>query len=456
MKNFDLEYNLFDNEIKQLRHRLEIATHGYEEREGWLKDSESEDILLKQLEQMEENRNTSKKIILNVLNDKANRYPLNVKLFYITDGNLITNDKNKLLYDGKVEFGNNIFKDIIIDYFKNNNFVYQDSCEDIINLIKKCNKIEEFASKLVNDLSVDKFLECNGVFGEVIQDYINSIFKNNKLYEQGTQYDLTETNEKFDKLVNDIEKQQNVDNIKKHNQNTLKENLNWRLIEIKKDQDNYNIALLKDKETNMYVIAYNYDERTNSWQQGHYLNNFNKAVEEYFTYFEKELSNSNKNSYYLYNIEAGTFTNISEINIYNNSIFSYDKFVKALNEDIGQNFVLVKILEPYNYKANKMEFWKNEYDIRTFSEEVNYLINIDCCKSKVLDLVNIKRDYFDNTNKTVSLKDFKNTDVVSHKYEKVVNFHKHINNLQINEQLGKTHNINYQQPTETNKNVLKQ
>ena len=136
MKNFDLNYNLFEKEIEGLSHLLMRATSGYGEYEGddgWLHDSKSIDILHSQLDKMKENRNVSKKIILDVLNDKENKYPYYVKLFYISH-NSVLNDKNKLIYDGNnVNDTKNIFKDIIVDYFNKNNFVYQDNIKDIIN-----------------------------------------------------------------------------------------------------------------------------------------------------------------------------------------------------------------------------------------------------------------------------------------------------------------------------------
>ena len=119
MKNFDLNYNLFEKEIEGLSHLLMRATSGYGEYEGddgWLHDSKSIDILHSQLDKM-----------------KENKYPYYVKLFYISH-NSVLNDKNKLIYDGNnVNDTKNIFKDIIVDYFNKNNFVYQDNIKDIIN-----------------------------------------------------------------------------------------------------------------------------------------------------------------------------------------------------------------------------------------------------------------------------------------------------------------------------------
>ena len=178
MKNFGLSYNLFDNEIKMLSHFLDRDENGYGEYEGddgWLKDNESINIIEGQLNQMKENRNLSKKIILDVLNDKDEKYPMNVKLFYITNVGTVINEKNEFLYDRK-EFLNytTIIKDLLIDYINKNNFIYQDNSKDIMNSILRNNKVEDFAERLSKDIPMVDFLNSNEAFGKVVQDYINN------------------------------------------------------------------------------------------------------------------------------------------------------------------------------------------------------------------------------------------------------------------------------------------
>lgn len=211
MKKFDLKYNLFEKEIKMMFHLFMRATSGYGEYEGddgWLHDSESIDILINKLNQMEENRNLSKKIILDVLNDKNDKYPFNVKLFYIELWTVF-NDKNKLIYDGNdVEGSENILKDMVVDYFKNGNFV-----SSIINY----DKVEDFAKKLVNDTSISIFENCDGNLGNAIGEYINNnkrlcieMFGDEK--ENNIQKESKESNLSYEKYIKSKKEQKNMEN----------------------------------------------------------------------------------------------------------------------------------------------------------------------------------------------------------------------------------------------------
>lgn len=393
MKNFDLNYNLFENEISQLVVRkTECIIGGQEGEVSWLEsDRESIDIIESQLDEMKKNRNSSKKIILEVLNDKDDKYPLNVKLFYIVNANMVANDKNKFIYDGKVEYGNNIFKDIIIDYFNKNNFVYQDNIKDIINSIVKNEKVEDFAKKLVNDTDVNAFLECGGAFGKVIQDYINN---NTKLCIE----------------IFGAEKEKNIqdEETKIHNQKDF-EKLSEFANKLGKDELN---------ELQNILIQCEYDDKV--------LSDFTSAV-------DKVVVNKNVGENYLpvdtimiYNTKTSDFYDISITDKNGNKWLSFEKFVDLLNDYKNDNLIVVQAKLP---TFKEFEPWENATIKGMFAVAKDN-------GNKLMDFVTVNVDSIKkNGEGQYNFKSIIDKDCYSYKFKTKQNVKIHFNKLEVNEEL---------------------
>ncbi len=370
------------------------STNGYGEYEGddgWLHDSKSIDILRSQLDKMKENRNVSKKIILDVLNDKENKYPYNVKFFYISH-NFILNDKNKLIYDGNNVSGTKkIFKDIIVDYFNKNNFVYQDNIKDIINSIVKNERVEEFAKKLVDDVYLWNFEKCDGILGNVIQDYINN---NTKLCIEmfGT------------------EKENNIqdEETKIHNQKDF-EKLSEFANKLGKDELN---------ELQNILIQCEYDDKV--------LSDFTSAV-------DKVVVNKNVEENYLpvdtmmiYNTKTRDFYDISMADKNGNKWLSFEKFVDLLNDYKNDNLVVIQAKLP---TFKEFEPWENATIKGMFAVAKDN-------GNKLMDFVTVNVDSIKkNGEGQYNFKSIIDKDCYSYKFKTKQNVKIHFNKLEVNEEL---------------------
>ena len=385
MKNFDLSYNLFEKEIEIISHLFMRATSGYGEYEGddgWLHDSESIDIIHNQLDQMKENRNESKKIILDVLNDKNDKYPYNVKLFYI-GMNTVLNDKNKLIYDGNnVEDSKNILKDMVVDCFKNGNFI-----SSIINY----DKVEEFAEKLVNDTSISIFEKCDGNLGNVIGEYINN---NTKL-----------CIEMFgDEKENNIQDEET----KIHNQKDF-EKLSEFANKLGKDELN---------ELQNILIQCEYDDKV--------LSDFTSAV-------DKVVVNKNVEENYLpvdtmmiYNTKTSDFYDISMADKNGNKWLSFEKFVDLLNDYKNDNLIVVQAKLP---TFKEFEPWENATIKGMFAVAKDN-------GNKLMDFVTVNVDSIKkNGEGQYNFKSIIDKDCYSYKFKTKQNVKIHFNKLEVNEEL---------------------
>lgn len=408
MKSFDLNYNLFEKEIEGLSHLLMRATSGYGEYEGddgWLYDSESIDILNSQLDKMKENRNVSKKIILDVLNDKKNKYPYNVKLFYISH-NFVLNDKNKLIYDGNnVNDTKNIFKDIIVDYFNKNNFVYQDNIKDIINSIIKNDKVEEFAKKLVDDVYLWHFEKCDGILGNVIQDYINN---NTKLCIE----------------MFGAEKENNIqdEETKIHNQKDF-EKLNEFANKLGKDELN---------ELQNILIQCEYDDKV--------LSDFTSAVNKIVV--NKNLANDefkeekiHNNACLIYDTKEQKMYDISIIDNKGNSHVSFEKYSELLRNHNNNDLIMIKAKDTNTELSN--------YEKETMKA---MLYTANYYKDTIMDVLVVNtNDIKYNNNGEYIFKEKSNISCYSNNYNETTNLTNHINKLIINNDLKKSQSFNFNQ-----------
>ena len=360
---------------------------------------------------MKKDRNVSKKLILDVLNDKEDTYSLNEKLFYIVNVNMIVNDKNKFFYDGKVEYGNNIFKDIVVDYFNNNNFIYQDNVKGIVSSIINNDKIEDFAKKIVNDTDVDTFLKCGGAFGKVIQDYINNNIKicieMFQTETQGTQYDIDEINKGYDKLVEDIEN--------KINNPSDYEKLSEFASKLGKDELN---------ELQNILIQCEYDEKV--------LQDFTQAVDNVVINKNTAEDQLYLETILIYNTKNNTLSNMSIIDKQENARLSFEKLIDYLNEHKNENLIMIQAKKP---------------SFKMFNDKENIIINnlFELCKynnSKILDFLAVNADVIKkNGLGELNYRSLIDNKCYSYKYKTTDNFKNHISKLEINDKLKNNQNL---------------